>query len=353
MLLLQYLFLTVMAFFSGRLCSDERRVMMSKCVRHITLGKVLPGDSVHRILYFDNPTDRPLKVRSVQLTPPLVAHDVTQTVAAGGVGEFTLGLADQRSLGPYGGTIKVHFYEDSVAPVEFTVDGFFVPPIEFKPYSEFFVATDLGHSEQATIEIINHQSQPLFISDTEHGSNRFDVNVATLVPGEHYAVTLTLSGIKPGAKLSEPVYLKTGEGEGASMTLTANTWIRERVYTFPERVDMSRLPLSLTKDQKIVDALTQRLMVYRKGSDDFEITVSTDLDNIQIHSERLPEGDRYQLMIRYLPDKTQVGDFSGEVKIQTNDDQIPELCVPIKGCLFARDRRAQQERRDKNNRGRS
>lgn len=349
MMLMQYLSLMLVSVFHRNGSHGSAKPPGDKNNQRIALGKVMPGAAFERMLYFENPTDRQLNVESVQLTPPLVARCLSRTVEPGGLGHFILTVDNEQVVGEYKGRVRVSFYE-ALEPADYFIDAYFVPAVEFKPQPAFFVGTDLGQTERSTIEVINHSPEPLLISAIQHESERFDMSVETRVPGQHYEVTLTLSGKVPGEKLSESVYLLTGEKGKKGMKLLANTWVRERVYAMPEALDMGRLPVFVTLDERRVAAFAQTLMVYKKRSSDFKITVSTDVDFIDINSERGPQGDRYKVAVALVPGKAPIGNYSGNLFICTNDDQLKKLTVPIRGSIFDSERRSDSERRTDNDR---
>ena len=344
MMLMQYLSLMLASIFRRNGAHGSGKPPVGKNNQRIALGKVMPGAAFERMLYFENPTDRQLNVESVQLTPPLVARCLTRTVDPGGLGHFILTVDNEQVVGDYKGQVRISFYEE-LEPADYFIDAYFVPAVEFKPHPAFFVGTDLGQTERATIEVINHRPKPLLISGIRHDSERFDMSVETLVPGQHYEITLTLSGEVPGEKLSEAVYLLTGKKGKKGMKLLANTWIRERVYALPEALDMGRLPIFVTLDARKVAAFSQTLMVYKKGGSDFKITVTTDVNYIDINSERGPDGDQYKLTVTLIPGKAPTGNYSGNLFICTNDEKVKTLTIPIRGSIFESERRSDGERR--------
>ena len=185
-------------------------------------------------------------------------------------------------------------------------------------------------------KIINHRPQPLNIIRTESQSDRFSVELETLDPGQKYRLTLLLRGDASTGRRTDRIRLITDEVSDNELTIQANTLIRDRIYTFPESIDMGSLPMNIQGDQSVVEQLAQTLMVYRPGTEDFRVTASTDLDNIQLQSQRGPKGDRYEITVTLLPDKLRPGELNGTIYLKTNDAEIPELIIPITGDIIAR-----------------
>jgi hypothetical protein len=286
-----------------------------------------------QVITFTNPTGKELVVENVQLTPPLVVRKITPVIEPGGQGQFTLALGNKRVSGGFEGGIQINFENNVIEPLVYIVEGFVIPPIEFKPRSAFSVATHRGEDKHSSIEIINHRPQPLNIIRAESQSDRFSVDLKTLVPGQKYRLTLLLRGDASTGKRADRIRLVTDSADGDAITIQANTLIRERVYTFPESIDMGSLPIGIINDRSAAEKLAQTLMIYRLGTDDFEVTASTNLDSIQLYTERGPKGDRYEITVTLLPDKIRSSELRGTIYLETNDMEFRTLAVPVTGHI--------------------
>lgn len=118
------------------------------------------------------------------------------------------------------------------------------------------------------------------------------------------------------------------------ISVPAYTWLRERVYTFPEEVDLGAVPYERIKqDPELLDRLTQTLMVYQVGGKAFEIKARADVPDVTIGAARGPQGDRWQLTVR-INRGVRSGAISGSILIETNDPEFKTLAVPVRGVLF-------------------
>jgi hypothetical protein len=313
----------------GELNSNEVTTQLS-------FGRVMTDQPIEQIVTFKNPTEKVLTVENIHITPPLVIRKITPVIEPGGQGEFTLVVGDKRGTGEFKGGLQINFEGNIIGPLVYHVQGFVVPPVEFKPRPVFFVTTHRGIDKQASLEIINHRPQPLNIIRAEFQSDRFSVELETLDPGQKYRLTLLLRGDASTGRRTDRIRLITDEVSDNELTIQANTLIRDRIYTFPESIDMGSLPMNIQGDQSVVEQLAQTLMVYRPGTEDFRVTASTDLDNIQLQSQRGPKGDRYEITVTLLPDKLRPGELNGTIYLKTNDAEIPELIIPITGDIIAR-----------------
>jgi hypothetical protein len=300
----------------------------------LSFGRVMPDEVVEQVIGFNIPGSDPLVIESIQLTPPLVAEDITYLILPGMEGSFKLILGKDRQPGSFEGMIRINFKDGKHPPITFEIEGFIIPPIEFKPYPVFFVATHSGKQTTASIEIINHREQPLLLTGADSDSERFSTLLETVESGQHYRLSLILDGTHPPGKKMNHITLRTDPPMEKPLRVQANTIIREPVYTFPETVDLGGLPLSIATDSEAVQTLAQTLMVYRPGTTDFEIEASVNLDFIKLESETGPDGDRYQLTLTLIHEKAVPGKIEGMVRIETNDKTFNVLEVPISGYIL-------------------
>lgn len=316
------------------LCTASGQDAGGAGVIRLSLGRVLPDRPVERVVTFDNPTGETLTVRNVQLSPPLVIPNITPAIEPGGQGRFTVKLGEERGSGAFAGIILINFENNAMAPLAYHVDGYVVPPVEFRPGAAFHVVTRRGKARQASIEIINHRDRPLRLTGVDYASERYTVVLHTLEAGRHYRLDLSMSGQGAAGRRSEWLRVLNDDAELPVLKVKVNTLLREKVYTFPEIVDLGTLPLDVGADPEMLSRQAQTLMIYKPGADDFRISPSTDLENIRYTYERGPDGDRFQFTINLVPEKLRVGPVNGSILIKTNDREFPEIRVPVHGEII-------------------
>jgi hypothetical protein len=256
-------------------------------------------------------------------------------LAPGGEGliHFTLDTAALR--GPFKGQITVFLNDPDLPEADLNFEGVVIPPVEVSPLPAFFVSGPRGKETSASLEIINHEPQPLRIVKIEHPTESFTTVLETLQPGQRYKLTLTLKPHGPSGRKTEPITVATSSDAQPTLEIAANTFLHERVYTFPDSVDLGAIPISqIRKNPGLLSMLAQTLMVYQECGSDFRATLRTDLPGLKLKWERGPKGDRYQTTIALDPDKVHAGSYKGLLLIDTNDPTFPKLTVPISGQIL-------------------
>ncbi len=139
-----------------------------------------------------------------------------------------------------------------------------------------------------------------------------------------------MSGEGPAGKRVDTIPLVTGDAEYPVVNVRARTLLRERVYTFPESVDLGRIEAARTDP----GAHDTSVMVYQKDGKDFQVTASTDVPFLRLRAEKSPVyGDRWQIFLSVDPARLARGRTTGTLTIGTNDPQFVLLRVPVSAVV--------------------
>jgi hypothetical protein len=287
-------------------------------------------EPVEHTFYFENLGQEVLQLANVTVTPPLDLVKATGKISPGERGSIRIRLGEPRRKGDYAGQVEVAFKNHSVSNLIFGVVGTILPHIELLPMPEFFVATQRGQPKQASLQVINHEDEPLEIYRVEHASSRFLTDLETVQPGQRYKLTLTLRGDGKAGKLTEPVTLITSSKKQPLVKIPANTLIKERVYAFPDSVDLGLIRIQdLRTKPKLAESLSQTLMVYQDGGKDFRVTAKSDAPFLKLEPEASKFKDRYQIKVEVIPEKLKPGRIESSIAIETNDPEFSSLKIPV------------------------
>jgi Protein of unknown function (DUF1573) len=294
--------------------------------------RVLAGAVVEHDFALKNAGSAPLRIIGVQMTSPLIVTSMPASVAPGTEARIRIRLDTSGLRGHFPGEIQVSLNDPNFPEANFGFEGDIVPSIEVSPAPVFFLAGRRGELRQASIEIINHEPEPLRIDELHHPSDRFSTKLETLEEGRRYRLTLFLRPDGPGGRHSDSIVLTTSSGSQPALTIVANTFLRERVYTFPDAVDFGTIRLSdIDQDPQLLQRTAQTLMVYQFGGAAFNVILRTDLPQLAFRSERGPQGDRFQNTLTLIQQELMPGVIQGSIFVETNDKEFPSLVVPVSG----------------------
>jgi hypothetical protein len=290
------------------------------------------SEPVEHIFTFRNNTAEILESASLSVTPPLAVLNLSKRVPPGEQGILRFQLGEPRPVGDYKGLIEVGFTNKGVSNVTFEVTGKVTPLIETKPFPAFFVATGRDQPKEASLQLINHDAQPLEIISLESPSGRFSLRLETNQPGQVYTLFLKLPGLGKPGRVAEPITLRTSNKKEPAVLISANTYIHERVHTFPEDLDFGTMDGAAVKtNETLRTTLKQVLMVYQDGGTNLQVAAKTDLPFLSTRVEPSPTGKQVQIEVALNAHDLPAGDFQGNLELLTNDREFPKLEIKLKG----------------------
>jgi hypothetical protein len=310
--------------------NDLGQVSLPEATFHFEITGI--AEPVEHIFTFRNNTTETLQAGGIKVTPPLAVPNLSARVAPGELGILRFRLGEPRPIGEYEGFIEVEFKNPGVSNITFEVSGRITPLIEAKPFAAFFVATGRGQAKETSLQLINHDAQPLEITGIECASTRFSLRLETNQVGQVYTLFLKIPGQGKTGRMADRITVHTSNPKEPVLLIGANTFVHERVHTFPEDLDFGTLDSAQVKtNEGLRKTLTQVLMVYQDGGTNLEVTAKTDLPFLRTHSEPSATGQQVQIEVALKPDELRAGDFQGRLELLTNDREFPKMEIKVKG----------------------
>jgi Protein of unknown function (DUF1573) len=297
-------------------------------------GRAARGDVIEHEFVLRNEGTVPVRIEKASMTPPLLATRMPGAIAPGATANIATRLDTSQLQGPFQGELVVYLDDPSQSQIVLSFAGEVVGAIEVDPMPALFVVGQRGSGAEQSVELINHEAEPLQILDIRHPHEAFSTMLETLLPGQRYRLTVKLRPDGPGGRRSDPILVHTSSRTMPSIRIVAHTYLRNRVYVFPDSVDLGALRLAQIKSEPaLLERLAQTLMVYQFDGTDFQARLDTDVPGLTLRSERGPRGDRYQITVQLRPDELRAGDVAGSIRIRTNDPEFPEVLVPVHGRI--------------------
>jgi hypothetical protein len=293
-----------------------------------------PAEPVgHAFEFFNNGPDT-IQVARIAVTEPLQVAKVLSKIPPRQGGQLVVSLGTPRELGDYEGAIEITFKNKELAPMRLTFVGKITPAIDVRPLPAFFVATTRGRTNGASLEIVNQDVEPLQINEIQSASSRYTLNLAALDKGRRYRLELAMrADAKPGRE-TENITLLTSSKKQPRVLIQANTLVHERVYAFPEAIDLGAINQSdLKSNPGLTNLINQTLMIYQEGGKDFRAEATTDLGALNLGVERSTLNDRSEIHLQVVVTKLAPGPIKGSIRINTNDPEFPQLNVPVTGYI--------------------
>ena len=299
-------------------------------------GRVMRGTPIDRTFVLKNDGPEIVQIGNVRMSKALTLVRGAARVEPGTEASFQFRLDTSQLAGDFDGKILVSFGNASHPDVELTFAATVVSPIEASAPA-FFVTVDRDQTQEQSVEIRGQENEPLRIEKVEFSSERASVALETVDEGRRYVLKLTVKGEGAAGRKTELIRLMTSSRSMPVFQIPVNTYVRERVYTFPDAVDLGALPISaIRKNPTLLARTAQTLMIYRKATKDFHATATSDVPALSIRSAQGPAGDRWQFTVALNEALVSAGPIRGSIVIDTNDSEFPRITVPVSGHILDR-----------------
>jgi len=250
--------------------ADQSRLQVSE--QSFSFEIFDPAQPVEHAFYFHNSGADTIQVERIALTPPLRVDKILSKIPPNEDGQLIVGLGTPRQLGEYEGAIEVSFKNTDLTPVRLEFTGKITPVIEVRPVPAFFVASTRGRTNSVSLEIVNKDAEPMQITEVPHSSPRYELKLTTVEQGRRYRLDLVMRSDAKLGRQTEDITLLTSSKKQPRLVIQANTLVRERVYTFPEGIDLGLVKRSeLKSNPGLTNLINQTLMVYQEGGKNFEV----------------------------------------------------------------------------------
>lgn len=301
--------------------------------RLLDFGTVVGAESAERTFAVANPGSQPVRILNVQLTPPLSVARMKAVVPPGQSIDIVVRLGNPRPAGKYEGQLSVGFVDPNREALVLDVNANLVPAIEFLPRPELIAVTSRGVEARDSVEIVNHLAAPLHLTGGTVSRERFSTTLETLEAGRRYRLSLLLTGRGNAGRQIDHVTLETNQPDQPQLKVRVRTSLKERVYSFPDKLEFGRLPLSSSSPEQLRLRDTS-IMVYQKDGTDFQVRASTDVPFLVLRPEKSTMfADRWQIFCSIDPAGLRAGAVSGSITIETNDLEFPTLVVPVEAVV--------------------
>ncbi len=178
---------------SGAQVVDRASVVFPEPV--FDFGRAVRGTLVEHEFVVRNEGTSPVRIQKASMTPPLLATRMPGVIAPGVTASITTRLDTSQLQGAYQGELVVYLDDPSQSQVALSFEGEVVGTIEVAPMPALFIVGQRGTGAERSVELINHEAEPLQILEIEHPREAFSTTLETLVPGQRYRLTVKL---RPG-----------------------------------------------------------------------------------------------------------------------------------------------------------
>jgi uncharacterized membrane protein len=296
-------------------------------------GTIKQGEKVVHSFSVRNEGTAPLRILAVDLSQPGMTARFKHVILAREEVPITVEWNTEQVTGEVEGQIRVRFDQPAEFPV-LVLKGVVKPPIEIIPYAAAFFSVYKGEGAERRVRIVNNEERPFNIARVEPDGQHFTASLETIEPGRVFELVVQVPPETPSGRYREAVYLRTDHPTRSRIRVAVNVFVKADLYASPELVDFGTVSLAeFARAPSLLDFLTQ-VVILRKRVGEFEIkSIVSDLPVVRISQEPAGASRAFRVDVGLVRERLQAGRLTGSIRILTNDEEFPELVIPVRGEL--------------------
>ncbi|MCI0415715.1 DUF1573 domain-containing protein [bacterium] len=296
-----------------------------------TFGQVKQGEIVVHKFQVKNEGTAPLILDKVEFNLPGLTSRFKPEIPPGAEGSIQIELNTTYFTGEMDMEAELHSNDPVQPKFTFTLSGVIEPVIEVSPLPGAYISLYADENKDQTLRVINHEEQPLKITNVELHGTHFKANLKEVQTGKIFELTITVpAGTAPG-RYEESLLLHTNHPKFSAVPVGVNLFVMRDLFANPESVDFTGIDLSLLNtNPDLIENLYETVRL-RKREGDFEIkSIQTDVPFLKItQSPASGRSSMFELNIAVVKEKLAAGKISGSVRVATDDKKFPEIVIPV------------------------
>jgi hypothetical protein len=226
----------------------------------------------------------------------------------------------------------VHWSDQSYAPVRLTLRGTVTPVIGLDPFGAIFFSVYQDEGGEGIVKIVNHDDQPLEITQLQPFGSHFTAQVRAVVPGQEYALVVNVPAGTAFGRFQERVVVHTNQPLRPEVPIAVNVFVKPDLYASPEVVDFGEVNLErLRQIPALRDGLTQVVGIRRRQGAFTITSVGSNISGLDVSVSPSRPAETFRMDIKLIPDQVKQGLVSGVIRLGTSDPMFPEITVPVRG----------------------
>lgn len=304
-------------------------------------GTLVKGDTVFHTFVLRNIGEEPVNVIFVRPSCGCTIAEFDKVIPPGGEGKVTAALDTMMVTGKASSALEV-FAEGSETPLAtLELRAEVIPKLLAHPgYARWIyvqqeekgtILNTVYSNDGAEFEIVSVEPPMPAIAVSfrpAEGEERSDK-----VSGSQWTVEATLDSRAPVGAITGFLTVQTTHPRQKVMEIPVSGFVRPTLFVEPQEGDLGTLKIR-----------EPRRMVYRVrnfATEAINITAAaTDVPGISVELQPVEAGRRYNVVLELDPAAMKEGPFSGELRLTTDSEKVPQVTVDLSGTLVRPEEKA-------------
>lgn len=298
-------------------------------------GEVRLGQAVSHDFLVKNLGKGVLKVIRAELSNPAM-NIRTRPIEPGSEEQIGLELKTAGMAGVVDAQAIVFFNDPVLPKVVLTLRGRVRPPLEVRPFGTVFLAAFKDELVERPLTVVNNEEKPNAVKQVRSEGSHFVASLKIVEPGRVYAVNVKVAPGAPVGRYEETLVIEMSSPPGRTLRVPVHLFVKPDLYATPDSVDFGEISLEQIRlSPAILDLLNQTVLVTSRRSQFSIVSTACDLPDVTVRMTPAsgPSGT-FRVDLSLNPDRLKRGLFGGTLTVKTNDPELGEVRIPIRGKVI-------------------
>lgn len=294
-------------------------------------GSVDRGTVVEHRFEISNLGDEPLVLKRVDFSIRGMTGRVQQNIEPGNSATLELRWDTRQYSGDWVGQARLETNDPQRRYIVLSMSGTVVPPIAVHPVPAVYLSQFKGESVQSTLEITVNQERPVNLNGLKPSSDRFAAALETVNPGRTFRLHVTAAQDADIGTWRDRLIVLTDDPEQPRIGIEVNLLVKPDVHVSESKIDFGEVRIaSLQRGPDKLKLLTQSLIISRRQGEMNIEGYSLDIPFLTLSLDPKQPSQRFRVDVGLDLGLLRAGDFSGLIRLNTDDDQFPTLQIPVR-----------------------
>jgi hypothetical protein len=294
-------------------------------------GVVKRGEVVRMLFSVSNNGEAALVIEAASFSMPGMSMKVTQRIEPGQAAPLEIVWDTSGYSRDVQGQVILQTNDPAHSRVLLTLTGTVLSPIDVLPIPAFYLSQFQGQNEAQSLVIENNQEKAVRITGIEYESMLFSARSEVLEPGKRFQLTVTASSAAPVGQHRETIVVLTDDQNRPRLRIEVNILVKPDVYVSERSIDFGEVRIaSLKRGPDKLKLLTQSFIISRRQGEMSIEGFKTDIPFLTVNFHPEQPSQRFRVDVGLDLDLLRAGDFSGLIRLNTDDEQFAALQIPVR-----------------------
>jgi len=301
-------------------------------------GDVRRGERVQRTFTIRNAGNTALELTAVRLSMPGMTANLPARIDSGADGDIVLHWTTDRVQGALRAVATVDTNDPRAPSVTLALAGIVHPPFDIEPGPAIFLSTFAGDDVWRELTLRSHHSRPVALRLEPDAGAHYVADLVAVEPGKSWRLMVASAPETAPGQYEEMLTLESDDLAVGRGRLAVHMVVNPELSANRDTIDFGEIALSSLRQRRSALRALDQFVTLTKREGAFRLReVRTDVAALAVRATPTAgESTSFRIDAGLHPNRLEAGPIDGTIWIETDDPEVPQLAIRVRGRLVDR-----------------